>query len=255
MNFFQMPNFLWDREDLDVYERTILTHIVRKTIGWGKSEDGISLGQFQKALGISKSTTIRTLKKLINKNIIVKKSNYSENGAQSFNFYSLTDEIIKLANSSVSDEQGGCLRDTGGSISETQGGVSERHTQNTSNTKDTNTKEKTNKKENSSDELQTFVKVWNEYAEKFNLTRVEKLTKSRRNKLKTRLRENPTFLMAFDKALQQLEDNSFLRGENKNGWKINFDWLISNDTNYVKVIEGAYKDKAEEKEPEILYHF
>jgi len=137
MNFFQVPNFLWDREDLDVYERVILTHIIRKTIGWGKSEDGISLGQFQKALGISKNTVIKALKKLIEKKIISKNSTYLDNGSQSFNSYSLTDEIIKLANSSVSDEQGV---------------VHEMNTQNTSNTKDTNTKdtntkEKTNKKE------------------------------------------------------------------------------------------------------------
>jgi len=152
MNFFQVPNFLWDREDLDVYERVILTHIIRKTIGWGKSEDGISLSQFQKALGISKNTIIKTLKKLIEKNIINKKSTLSENGSQSFNSYSLTDEIIKLANSSSRDEQGVVHEMNRGSSRDEQGVVHEMNTQNTSNTKDTNTKD-TNTKESKKEKI------------------------------------------------------------------------------------------------------
>jgi len=183
MNFFQAPNFLWDREDLDVYERVILIHIIRKTIGWGKSEDGISLSQFKKALGISKSTVIRTLKKLIEKNIIVKKTSFSKNGAQSFNFYSLTDEIIQKANSSISQAQGVCLRETGGSISQAQGDVSERHTQNTSNTKNTNTTDN-NKKTNK------------ETSEKFSITSA--LEKSDINQLLNDLKVDESFVYELD---------------------------------------------------------
>lgn len=95
----------------------------------------------------------------------------------------------------------------------------------------------------SSDELQTFVKVWNDYAEKYNLTKVKELTSKRKRKLKTRIKEEPDFLEKFEEALKQVELSSFLRGENKNGWRMDFDWLIANDTHYVKVIEGAYADK------------
>ena len=35
----------------------------------------------------------------------------------------------------------------------------------------------------------------------------------------------------------------FLKGVNKRGWKVDFDWLIANDTNYVKVLEGKYKQE------------
>jgi len=107
--------------------------------------------------------------------------------------------------------------------------------------KDKDKKEKTYKKENSSDELQTFVKVWNDYAEKYKLSKVKELTSKRKKKLKSRLRENSNFLNDFEEALKQTEYSSFLKGDT--GWRMDFDWLIANDTNYVKVIEGAYKDK------------
>jgi len=101
---------------------------------------------------------------------------------------------------------------------------------------------KKKEKETSSDELQTFVKVWNDYAEKYNLPKVKELTAKRKKKLKARLRENPNFLKDFEEALKQVEYSSFLKGD-KSNWKIDFDWIVANDTNYVKVIEGSYKDQ------------
>jgi DNA-binding Lrp family transcriptional regulator len=134
MNFFQMPNFLWDM-DLDIYERAVLTHIVRKTIGWGKTTDGISYSQFQKALGIGKRKIIETIKKLEEKEIIQVTRQKNEKG-HSVNLYKIHDEIIKKANSDlVSEGNKGCIR-------EEQGVVSERNKQNTSITKNTITKEK-----------------------------------------------------------------------------------------------------------------
>ena len=95
--------------------------------------------------------------------------------------------------------------------------------------------------EKSINDFQTFVKVWNDYAEKYKLSKVKELTSKRKKKLKARLRENTNFLNDFEEALKQTEYSSFLKGDT--GWRMDFDWLIVNDTNYVKVIEGAYKDK------------
>ncbi len=46
------------------------------------------------------------------------------------------------------------------------------------------------------------------------------------------------------------ENSSFLKGENKNNWSANFDWLIKEE-NAVKVIEGNYTNKTKkiEKNP------
>ena len=47
--------------------------IVRKTYGWKKKEDWISLSQFVKATGINKGNVGRALRKLLAKNMVVKK--------------------------------------------------------------------------------------------------------------------------------------------------------------------------------------
>ena len=48
-----------------------LLFIIRKTWGWKKTQDIIALSQFNKSTGISKSHTIRALKSLENRKIIV----------------------------------------------------------------------------------------------------------------------------------------------------------------------------------------
>jgi DNA-binding transcriptional ArsR family regulator len=97
MNFFQMPNELWDM-DLDVYQRVILTHIIRKTIGWGKQKDGISLSQFASDLKISKPKVVSTLKSLIDMGLIEKKESFLPNGGRSFNSYNVSENIVTLVN-------------------------------------------------------------------------------------------------------------------------------------------------------------
>ncbi|MEO1927563.1 MAG: replication protein [Nautiliaceae bacterium] len=134
MNFFQMPNFLWDRDDLDIYERVILTHIVRKTIGWGKSTDGISYSQFQKALGISRPKIVATIKKLEEKKIIQVIRQTTPQG-HSINLYKIHDEIIEKANEEVINDI------NKGSKSDLLGVVNDINKQNASNTKYTITKD------------------------------------------------------------------------------------------------------------------
>jgi phage replication O-like protein O len=56
-------------------ENQCLLFIIRKTYGWKKKEDWISLSQFQDKTGMAKPSIIRALKKLIDKNMIYKKVN------------------------------------------------------------------------------------------------------------------------------------------------------------------------------------
>lgn len=53
--------------------RQVLDAIIRKTYGWGKTSDDISLSQFMIMTGLSKSTICKAIKKLISMNIIVKR--------------------------------------------------------------------------------------------------------------------------------------------------------------------------------------
>ena len=44
-------------------------------------------------------------------------------------------------------------------------------------------------------------------------------------------------------AMGKIRTSNFLQGNNKTGWQISFDWFI-NKSNFLKVLEGNYDDKA-----------
>lgn len=59
--------------NLSPYEYRILWAIWRKTYGWHKKRDRISITQFQKMTGLKRQNVSRTLKRLVNRNIIIRK--------------------------------------------------------------------------------------------------------------------------------------------------------------------------------------
>lgn len=44
------------------------------------------------------------------------------------------------------------------------------------------------------------------------------------------------------KAIDEIKESSFLKGQNKNNWIITFDWLVK-PNNFIKVLEGNYRSK------------
>jgi len=78
---------------------------------------------------------------------------------------------------------------------------------------------------------------WNSFADK--LPSVQDITKSRRAKLRTRM-EEAFFRANWREAIRKLSESDFCRGANIRGWRANFDWLIENDRNIAKVLEGNY---------------
>ena len=85
--------------------------------------------------------------------------------------------------------------------------------------------------------LQDFVNVWNE--NRGTLDAVRKLTDTRRQFLRKRIREGLT-LETFAEAVRKCAATPFTSGAGALGWKANFDFLVGNDTNLVKVLEGSY---------------
>jgi hypothetical protein len=89
---------------------------------------------------------------------------------------------------------------------------------------------------------------WNEFIKKYPiLSKIEKISQERRNHLKKRF-ESDHFRENIKIAIDLIKNSPFLRGENQRGWVITFDWLIANDTNYVKILEGRYKSKTFDRE-------
>lgn len=95
---------------------------------------------------------------------------------------------------------------------------------------------------------ETVFRKWNALAEKEKLTSIVSISKSREEKLRTRWNEG-IIIEHFDKILSEVSHSTLLCGRlekpspGHEDWKVTFDWLIDNDKNYLKVLEGNYRDK------------
>jgi hypothetical protein len=86
-------------------------------------------------------------------------------------------------------------------------------------------------------DFDSLVNFWNE--QKWSLPKVKSLTPSRKDKLRARLKE--ATIRDWMTAIERMHSSEFLLGQAKNStWKADFDWLITNDTNRIKIIEGKY---------------
>jgi hypothetical protein len=77
------------------------------------------------------------------------------------------------------------------------------------------------------------------------LPEARELTAERSMKCAERLRaagteDAPEFLREFREAVRRAARTPFLCGANGRNWRATFDWLIANDENYRKVLEGRY---------------
>jgi len=87
--------------------------------------------------------------------------------------------------------------------------------------------------------------TWNEFALKNSLSQISVLSANRKKCLQHRLK-NSEFTELFNQALEEIKKSKYLLGEK--GWKVGFDWLIKNDENILKVVEGNYQDKQQKND-------
>ncbi len=93
--------------------------------------------------------------------------------------------------------------------------------------------------------------LWNEVC--VSLPKLKTFGKQRKEKVRLRLVEfeGNSFekKITFAKMLfEKIENSNFCKGDSRSGWKANFDWLFSNETNWVKVLEGNYDNKQKRNE-------
>lgn len=74
------------------------------------------------------------------------------------------------------------------------------------------------------------------------LPELKMLTQSRKKKIKTRWRELKN-IESFENLFRMVEQSNFLTGRTPTQWTASFDWLMENDRNYAKVLEGNYDNK------------
>jgi len=85
-------------------------------------------------------------------------------------------------------------------------------------------------------EISNILEFWNSLADRLKITKLRSLTKSRLVKYRKRVKEG----LMIEDLESAIKEQPFLTGDNDRGWMVSFDWLVANDTNWVKVIEGKY---------------
>lgn len=91
-----------------------------------------------------------------------------------------------------------------------------------------------------------YLQVWNEHCG--SLSKISSLSDKRRAKLKTRIAEG----LNLDKFLELVKScakTPFLRGENDRNWKADFDWLVENQDNGLKILENKYGKSEPDSKP------
>ena len=78
------------------------------------------------------------------------------------------------------------------------------------------------------------------------LVGIVKLSDERRKHLKNRY-SNAHYKKNINDVMHRVERSKFLLGYNDRKWTASFDWLISNDTNYLKILEGKYDDRVTQR--------
>jgi hypothetical protein len=103
-------------------------------------------------------------------------------------------------------------------------------------------KNKEQETKNKGDLAQEIFEIWNQHCGD-SLPKVNKLSAIRRGKLATRFSEAESpesYVADFTQAVKLCAASPFLSGQNDRRWTADFDWLIKNDGNLVKVLEGKY---------------
>lgn len=86
--------------------------------------------------------------------------------------------------------------------------------------------------------------LWNRLCPSF--PKLFTISENRRNKMRIRIEEmggTGKALPLLEDIFKKMERSSFLKGDNKRGWKASYDWLFENDKNWVKVWEGNYDNR------------
>lgn len=84
--------------------------------------------------------------------------------------------------------------------------------------------------------IEPYVFIWNVFAQENKLSEIKVMAEKRKKKLNARIREKPFDMIQI---LRMAKKSAFILSSN---W-FSFDWIIENETNYMKVIEGNYSNK------------
>lgn len=240
--------------DKDLSDAEVRLYIAVSSLANQKGYCYASNNYLANSLGKSPSTIKRSMRHLEEKGFIKRDISKKDDNSSDRKIYISYDDIFEKPEQ---NDLGAGQKCTEGGLKMNGGGVKNDPTPQSKNDPHNNISinniNKIIKDNNSSkgelekrrDSFRIITDKFNGAATEYDLNKIIKLSDKRKAKLKARLDElgEGKIIEAIDK----IKESSFLRGENDRKWKIDFDWLIANDTNILKVLEDKYKD---EKEPE-----
>ena len=220
----KIANEIWDaliRFRLPGEQMQCLMVIFRKTYGWNKKRDAISLSQFAEMTGLRKQNVHRALKGLSSK--LITRVIKTDDG--SAHIYEINKDFERWKKQGV--------------IKTDKASLSKLIT-----TKDTTTKDKYISSQNSKVPYKKIIEKYHEILPE--LPRVIKVTSDRKKHLKARWNEEietprgrtPNSIEFWEAYFHRVRDSSFLMGDNDRGWTADFDFLITK-SKFIAIIEGA----------------
>lgn len=237
--------------------RQVLDYIFRRTYGWHRIEEAISLKEFSEGTGLQKGHVCAAIKTLKRMSIVSEKGYRVSEKGYSVKIYAINKDFDLW----VGSKKGSTRKRVQGTRIRSQMVPEYGYGS-------TLIKEIKERKQEALllnvvavDEFQVFksmfIKKWNELAEKESqrkpkpgkipaiMSIAEK--SSREKKLRDRWREK-NFTENLDRLFAEIPKSAMLCGRSDKpspgheNWKITVDWLIGTDKNYLKVLEGNYRD-------------
>lgn len=110
-NAFQIPNSVIDElmAEMSGVELKCYLFVIRKTKGWNKEYDAISLTQFIKFTGAGKTAVVDALKNLVELGLLVKKTGVKNTSVYAINSFgnqtSSENELVRKVNSTSSESE------------------------------------------------------------------------------------------------------------------------------------------------------
>ena len=226
-NHTQVPNDFIDNYVPKLSHSAVRVFLVitRQTIGWHKDTDFVSHSQLSKKTGLSINAIKKAVKELVNIDLLeVEPGNY-KGKITKYEIKFVSNNDTPISKNDIALKEPVSVNDID-PIS-----------------KNDTTKESNINKININKNMYiSYMEKWNQLAEKYGLSKVQMWTHKRIRMIKNRLKEDNQFEEYFDICLDKIKYSRYLRGE-VNGWRPDFNWLVKNNENYIKVCEGNYDDR------------
>lgn len=231
-NSFQVPNAVIDELMADMSANALRCYllITRKTTGWGKTSDKISISQFMQYLGIKdKRTVYAALSELTNLGLINAIKNNGE----------ITEYSLVLGTSEPVTKNAGTKNATGSKkcMEPVAKNVTATSDKKCHSTKDTIKNNIT--KENNID-FDLVMDAYNDAVEN-RLPQIQKMTTARKNLVKKFFKDNKK--LNINDLINYFYDfveraPAWMFGENQRAWEAKFEYIVKDET-YTKFKEGT----------------